>query len=137
MPALIGQFGVGFYSAFIVADEVEVFSRAAGTDQGTRWCSTGEDTFTVEDAADLPRGTRVVLHLKPDASEFADGFRLRSIIRKYSDHIGVPVRLAGRGAEGCRQPDRRPTGKGRCARTGGRELCQSSVDAFPVGHQRR
>ncbi len=93
--ALIGQFGVGFYSAFIVADEVEVFSRAAGADRGTRWCSSGEDTFTVEEAADLPRGTRVVLHLKPDASEFADGLRLRSIIRKYSDHIGVPVRLPG------------------------------------------
>lgn len=93
--ALIGQFGVGFYSAFIVADEVEVFTRAAGTEQGTRWCSSGEDTFTVEDAADLPRGTRVVLHLKPDASEFADGVRLRSIIRKYSDHIGVPVKLPG------------------------------------------
>ncbi len=97
--ALIGQFGVGFYSAFIVADEVEVFSRAAGTEQGTRWCSSGEDTFTVEDAADLPRGTRVVLHLKPDASEFADGVRLRSVIRKYSDHIGVPVRLPGEASE--------------------------------------
>ncbi len=91
--ALIGQFGVGFYSAFIVADQVEVLTRGAGTEQGTRWCSAGEDTFTVEDAADLPRGTRVVLHLKPDAREFADGFRLRNIVRKYSDHIGVPVRL--------------------------------------------
>ncbi len=91
--ALIGQFGVGFYSAFIVADEVEVLTRAAGSDTGTRWRSAGEDTFTVEGAADLPRGTTVILHLKADAREFADGFRLRSIVRKYSDHIGVPVRL--------------------------------------------
>lgn len=91
--ALIGQFGVGFYSAFIVADEVEVFTRGAGTDTGTRWTSRGEDTFTVEDAPDLPRGTRVVLHLKADAREFAEDYRLRSIVRRYSDHIAVPVRM--------------------------------------------
>jgi molecular chaperone HtpG len=91
--ALIGQFGVGFYSAFIVADEVEVFTRAAGTDAGVRWVSRGEDSFTVEAAADLPRGTRVVLHLKPEAREFADDYRLRSIVRRYSDHIAVPVRM--------------------------------------------
>ena len=87
---LIGQFGVGFYSAFMAADEVEVLTRKAGTDQGTRWKSKGEDAFTVEDA-DANRGTRVVLHLKPDAEEFADAFRLKTIVRKYSDHIGVPV----------------------------------------------
>jgi molecular chaperone HtpG len=91
--ALIGQFGVGFYSAFIVADEVEVFTRAAGTDAGVRWVSRGEDSFTVEAAADVPRGTRVVLHLKPEAREFADDYRLRSIVRRYSDHIAVPVRM--------------------------------------------
>jgi molecular chaperone HtpG len=91
--ALIGQFGVGFYSAFMVADNVVVLSRAAGSDQGTRWTSQGEDSFTVEDAADLPRGTSVTLHLSDKAKEFADGFRLRSIVRRYSDHIGVPVRM--------------------------------------------
>jgi molecular chaperone HtpG len=91
--ALIGQFGVGFYSAFIVADEVEVYTRGAGTTEGTRWVSRGEDSFTVEDVADLPRGTRVVLHLKSDAREFAEAHRLRAIVRRYSDHIAVPVRM--------------------------------------------
>ena len=90
---LIGQFGVGFYSAFIVADEVEVFTRAAGSGQGTRWVSRGEDDFSVEDA-DTGRGTRVVLHLREDALEFADSFRLRNLVRKYSDHIAIPVRMA-------------------------------------------
>ncbi len=92
--ALIGQFGVGFYSSFIVAKEVEVQTRRAGEDAGTRWTSTGEDEFTVEPVADLPRGTRVTLTLKADATEFADGFRLRSVVRQYSDHIGVPVVMA-------------------------------------------
>ena len=87
---LIGQFGVGFYSAFMAADEVEVLTRKAGTAQGTRWKSKGEDEFTVEDAAS-DRGTRVLLHLKPDAEEFAEAFRLKTVVRKYSDHIGVPV----------------------------------------------
>ncbi len=90
---LIGQFGVGFYSVFIVADEVEVLTRGAGEDSGTRWVSQGEDEFTVEEAADLARGTTVILHLRADALEFADGFRLRSIVRRYSDHIGVPVQM--------------------------------------------
>ena len=89
---LIGQFGVGFYSAFIVAEEVEVLTRAAGTHQGTRWVSRGEDEFSVQDA-DSARGTRVVLHLREDALDFADGLRLRNLVRKYSDHIGVPVRM--------------------------------------------
>ena len=97
--ALIGQFGVGFYSSFIVAKEVEVLTRRAGDEVGTRWTSAGEDEFSVEDAADLPRGTRVTLHLKPDASEFADGFRLRSIVRRYSDHVGVPVMMAKEGGQ--------------------------------------
>ena len=87
---LIGQFGVGFYSAFMVADEVEVVTRRAGTEAGTRWKSQGEDEFTVEDA-EADRGTRVLLHLKPDAEEFAEPFRLKTIVRRYSDHIGVPV----------------------------------------------
>ena len=92
--ALIGQFGVGFYSSFIVAKEVEVLTRRAGQEEGTRWASAGEEDFTVEAAPDLPRGTRVTLTLKPDATEFADGFRLRSVVRRYSDHVGVPVLMA-------------------------------------------
>ncbi|MCP5180345.1 MAG: molecular chaperone HtpG [Pseudomonadales bacterium] len=91
--ALIGQFGVGFYSAFIVADEVEVVTRAAGQADAVRWRSTGEDQFSVEAAERAGRGTDVILHLKADAKDFADGYRLRSIVRRYSDHIAVPVRM--------------------------------------------
>ncbi|MEM7200208.1 MAG: molecular chaperone HtpG [Planctomycetota bacterium] len=90
---LIGQFGVGFYSGFIVADELEVVSRRAGTDEAVRWRSAGEDEFSVEAADDAQRGTAVILHLKEDALEFADDFRLRNIVRKYSDHISVPVQM--------------------------------------------
>ncbi|MBR9912087.1 MAG: molecular chaperone HtpG [Gammaproteobacteria bacterium] len=90
---LIGQFGVGFYSAFIVADRVEVFTRKAGTPitEGVHWECTGEAEFTVETVEKNTRGTTITLHLKPDAEEFADGWRLRSIIKKYSDHISLPV----------------------------------------------
>ena len=90
---LIGQFGVGFYSAFIVAERVEVFSRKAGdpASAGVRWESSGEGEFDVETLDVESRGTRIVLHLKPEAKEFADGFRLRSLIRRYSDHIGFPI----------------------------------------------
>lgn len=92
---LIGQFGVGFYSAFIVADKVEVFSRRAGLPaaQGVHWTSTGEADFSIADVEKVERGTRVVLHLKEDAKEFSDDWRLRGIIRKYSDHIAVPVQM--------------------------------------------
>jgi molecular chaperone HtpG len=92
---LIGQFGVGFYSAFIVADKVEVFSRRAGlpVEQGVHWTSTGEADFSIADVEKADRGTRIVLHLKEDAKEFADDWRLRGIIRKYSDHIAVPVQM--------------------------------------------
>ena len=91
--ALIGQFGVGFYSAFIVADEVEVRTRGAGSDAGVVWRSKGEDEFTIEAADGLARGAEVVLHLKEDAKEFLDAYRLRAVVRRYSDHIGVPVRM--------------------------------------------
>ena len=91
--ALIGQFGVGFYSSFIVASEVEVLTRRAGETNGTRWVSSGEEDFTVETVDDVPRGTRVTLSLRGDAMEFADGFRLRSVIRQYSDHVGIPVMM--------------------------------------------
>jgi len=90
---LIGQFGVGFYSSFIVADKVEVITRRAGTDktQGVYWQSTGEGEFSITELVKEGRGTDIVLHLKQDESEFADGFRLRSLVRKYSDHISIPV----------------------------------------------
>jgi molecular chaperone HtpG len=90
---LIGQFGVGFYSAFMVADEVEVLTRGAASDAGVHWRSTGEDAYQLEVAEGLPRGTTVILHLQEDALDFAEDFRLRSVVRKYSDHIGVPVRM--------------------------------------------
>ncbi|WP_096084548.1 molecular chaperone HtpG [Agaribacterium haliotis] len=90
---LIGQFGVGFYSAFIVADKVEVFTRRAGLskEEGVHWESHGEAEYSVETLERAERGTTVVLHLKDDQQEFADGWRLRSIIKKYSDHISLPV----------------------------------------------
>ena len=93
--SLIGQFGVGFYSAFIVADKVEVFTRRAGADaaEGVRWESAGEGDFTIENIDKPERGTRIVLHLKADESEFADGWRLRNVIKKYSDHISLPIEL--------------------------------------------
>lgn len=90
---LIGQFGVGFYSAFMVANEVEVRTLSAAGGEGVVWRSSGEDAYTIETAEDLPRGTQVILHLQEDALDFAEDFRLRSIVRKYSDHIGVPVRM--------------------------------------------
>lgn len=90
---LIGQFGVGFYSAFIVADKVVVTTRRAGTpvNEAVRWECTGEAEFTVETVEKATRGMQVELHLKEDALEFADGWRLRNIIKKYSDHIAIPV----------------------------------------------
>ena len=96
---LIGQFGVGFYSAFIVADRVEVDSRKAGVseEEGVHWESRADGEFTVETIKRADRGTTVTLHLKEDAKEFADAFRLRSLIRRYSDHIGFPVRMRKEG----------------------------------------
>ncbi len=90
---LIGQFGVGFYSTFIVADKVTVDTRRAGADQAVRWESDGEGEFTIEDIEREERGTCVTLHLREDESEFADPLRIESLIRKYSDHIGFPVSL--------------------------------------------
>ncbi|MEP0201901.1 MAG: molecular chaperone HtpG [Halioglobus sp.] len=92
---LIGQFGVGFYSAFIVADRVEVHTRKAGeeTASGTLWESHGEAEFSIEDRDKPQRGTSITLFLKPDCTEFAEDFRVRSVIKKYSDHISVPVMM--------------------------------------------
>ncbi|RAU18425.1 molecular chaperone HtpG [Nitrincola tibetensis] len=90
---LIGQFGVGFYSAFIVADKVDVFTRRAGEaiTNAVHWSSMGEGEFTIATTEKAGRGTRIVLHLKEGEEEFADGWRLRSLVRKYSDHISFPV----------------------------------------------
>jgi molecular chaperone HtpG len=92
---LIGQFGVGFYSAFIVADRVEVLTRRADlpAEAGVHWESSADGQFTVQSVQRAERGTSVVLHLKEDAKEFADPFRLRSLVRRYSDHIAFAVRM--------------------------------------------
>ncbi len=92
---LIGQFGVGFYSAFIVADNVTVTTRAATSkaDEAVMWKSAGEGEYTISDTNKETRGTEIVLHLKDDEKEFLDDWRLRSIISKYSDHISLPVEV--------------------------------------------
>src|SRR5690606_24168559 len=90
---LIGQFCVGFYAAFIVADKVSVSSRRAGSDEAFTWESAGDGRFTLEPADKPERGTTIVLHLKPDEDEFLNGWTLRSLVRTYSDHIGFPIRM--------------------------------------------
>ena len=94
---LIGQFGVGFYSGFIVADRITVETRRAGLppEQGVRWSSGGSGDFTVETITLPERGTRVILHLREDALEFADGWRIKELIGKYSDHIALPIQMEG------------------------------------------
>ena len=92
---LIGQFGVGFYAAFIVADKVTLTTRRAGmsADEGVRWESSGEGTYTVENVERTQRGTEIVLHLRDDEKEFLDTWRLRTIIGKFSDHVAIPVEM--------------------------------------------
>ncbi len=92
---LIGQFGVGFYSAFIVADSVEVRTRKAGAphDSGVLWESSGEAEFSISGETQQSRGTSITLHLKEDSTDYADDWRIRSVIKKYSDHISVPVKM--------------------------------------------
>jgi len=94
---LIGQFGVGFYSAFIVADKVTLTTRRAGlsAEHGVRWESTGDGSYSLETVEQAARGTSVTLHLREDAGEFLDGWRIKSIVRKYSDHIPFPIRMLG------------------------------------------
>jgi molecular chaperone HtpG len=94
---LIGQFGVGFYAAFMVADSVEVISRKAGDAQAWRWRSDGTGAFTVGESERAGRGTTVILHLRQDAKEFVDSDRLRDVVKTYSDHIALPIRLATSG----------------------------------------
>ena len=98
---LIGQFGVGFYSSFIVADEVTLTTRRAGLgpEHGVRWSSTGDGEFTLETVEKPERGTEVVLHLREDEGEFLESFRLKNIIHKYSDHIPLPIEMLGEAEE--------------------------------------
>lgn len=91
---LIGQFGVGFYSSFIVADKVTVVSRRAGSDAAIRWESDGQGEFTIAAAERAARGTDVTLHLRADEDELLNGWKLREILRRYSDHISLPIRMA-------------------------------------------
>ena len=92
---LIGQFGVGFYSVFLVADKVELNSRHAGDPKknGVRWISDGNGEYTIEPIELKTRGTEIKLHLKKDAAEFAEDFRIRNIIERYSDHISFPIKM--------------------------------------------
>ena len=103
-PSLIGQFGVGFYSAFMVADRVEVTSRRAGTEETWAWASDGGGAYTLspvsqEEAGRREAGTTVVLHMKEDAGEFLEPIRLETIIRKWADHIAVPIMLTKDGKD--------------------------------------
>ena len=104
---LIGQFGVGFYSSFIVADQVVVDTRAAGAaaKEGIRWTSSGEADFDIESITKDTPGTSVTLYLKADDKEFADGWRLRSIVKKYADHVSVPVKMLQTSAEDDKEPE--------------------------------
>ena len=104
---LIGQFGVGFYSSFIVADKVDVYSRKAGTPaaEGVHWSSAGEGEFTIATVEKADRGTKIVLHLKEGEEEFANGHRLRTLVRKYSDHIAMPVVMQKEAALGEEEQD--------------------------------
>ncbi|BBA98438.1 putative heat shock protein [Actinacidiphila reveromycinica] len=102
---LIGQFGVGFYSSFMVADEVTLLTRRAGESEGTRWTSDGEGTYTVETVEDAPQGTSILLRLKPEDSEdqlhdYTSSWKIRDIVKRYSDFITWPIRMAAQPAPG-------------------------------------
>ncbi|TCH98247.1 molecular chaperone HtpG [Roseococcus sp. SYP-B2431] len=98
-PSLIGQFGVGFYSAFMVADRVEVTSRRAGTEEAWVWASEGKGDYTLAPATREEAGTDIVLHMKSDAEEFLEPWRLQAIIRKWADHIAIPITVAQDGKD--------------------------------------
>jgi molecular chaperone HtpG len=91
--SLIGQFGVGFYSAFMVAEKVEVLSRKAGENEGWRWVSEGKGEFTIEEAPQAVRGAKIIVHLREGEDEYLDPFRIRRIVKTYSDHIALPIVL--------------------------------------------
>lgn len=98
-PSLIGQFGVGFYSAFMVADRVEVTSRKAGSEEAFTWASEGAGQFTLSPAARETAGTDIVLHLKSDAEEYLEPMRLETVVRKWADHITLPITIARDGKD--------------------------------------
>jgi molecular chaperone HtpG len=98
-PSLIGQFGVGFYSAFMVADRVEVTSRRAGAEEAWTWASEGQGDYTLAGASRDDAGTDIVLHIKPDAEEFLEPVRLQTIIRKWADHITIPIAIVRDGKD--------------------------------------
>ncbi len=129
-PSLIGQFGVGFYSAFMVADRVEVTSRKAGSEEAWTWSSDGSGGFTVTTSLRPSAGTDVLLHVKSDADEFLDPARLEAIIRKWADHITVPITLDRDGKE---LPANEGTALWRKSRS---ETAQKSYDEFyrHLGH---
>ena len=104
---LIGQFGVGFYSAFLVADRVTLTTRRAGmeTAHGVRWESRGDGKYTIETVERADRGTEIVLHVRDEDKEFLDSWRLRAIVRKYSDHITFPVEMRKESAEQGAEPE--------------------------------
>ena len=102
-PQLIGQFGVGFYASFMVAKDVEVFSRKAGAKACNVWRSKGEGTFTVDEAEKGDRGTRIVLHLRDDALDYLEPWKIEEVVKTYSDHITHPIMLVGEGDEGAKQ----------------------------------
>ncbi len=91
--SLIGQFGVGFYSSFLIADRVEVISKAAGSDEAWRWVSDAQDTYTIEPATRDGRGTTLILHVKEDQREYLSSWRLRSLIERYADYVSHPIEL--------------------------------------------
>lgn len=99
-PSLIGQFGVGFYAAFMVADKVEVISRKPGTDEAWEWSSDGKGAYTLSPATRETPGTDIILHIKSDADEFLDSWRLKSIVRKWADHIAWPITMREKSEDG-------------------------------------
>jgi molecular chaperone HtpG len=109
LPQLIGQFGVGFYSSFLVAERVEVVSRAAGTSEAHRWESTGEGGFSIDAAERDSVGTSIVLHLKKESLEYADPYRLRQLVERYSDYLSYPIELLKTGKEDEFEPINRGT----------------------------
>ena len=98
-PQLIGQFGVGFYSAFLVAERVDVISRAAGSGEAFCWSSDAKESFTISPAERSEQGTTVILHLKPDAKQYLEPYRLRQLIERYSDYIAHPIEVAKKPAK--------------------------------------
>jgi len=121
----IGQFGVGFYSSFMVAGRVEVFTRRAGDTQGWHWVSDGGGEFTISEAEVATPGTRIVLHLREDASEFLDTWRLKSTVKTYSDHIAIPVVLLGQ--EKAKEDEASETGEENAAASGEETLNEASA----------